>query len=379
MLDPAILLILLGTALAASIFSIRLGVSVAIIEIVFGMLLGNLGHLRTDDYEWLAFLASLGSVVLTFLAGAEIDPEALRRTWKASLTIGLLSFVVPFLLAWLFSYLVLGWTWDASLLAGVAISTTSVAVVYVVLVETGISRTEIGKIILSSCFITDLGTAVALSTLFTRPNAYLLALVAALVVSTLFVPRLLKWLFRSFKTRTGEPDVKLLLVLVVGLGALAQTAGVHAVLPAYILGLIAADTLASNREVLLKVRALSLSFLTPFFFIGAGMSVSFGAVVAGAGLIAVLFFLKVGAKFLGVLYPCNVLVGRDSVYITLLMSTGLTFGTISAQVGLSSGIIDTNQFSVLVMTVMLTAIIPTAIAQRMFTLTEGGGKIRKKL
>jgi Kef-type K+ transport system membrane component KefB len=374
LLDPAILLLLLGTALAASLFSIRLGVSVAIIEIVFGMLLGNLGDMRTDDYEWFVFLAALGSVVLTFLAGAEIDPVALRRTWKASLTIGLLSFIVPFLVAWWFSYLILGWSWEASLLAGVALSTTSVAVVYVVLIETGMSRTEIGKIILSSCFITDLGTAVALSMLFTRPNAYLLVLVAALVMSTLFVPRLLKWLFRTFKARTGEPDVKLLLVLVVGLGALAQTAGVHAVLPAYILGLIAADTLASNRDVLLKVRALSLSFLTPFFFIGAGMNVSFSAVVTGAGLIAVLFFVKVGAKFIGILHPCRVLVGKDSVYITLLMSTGLTFGTISAQVGLSNGIIDTDQFSVLVMTVILTAIIPTVIAQRMFTPSEGGEK-----
>ncbi len=371
-MDPAILLIFLGTALAASTLSVRLGVSVAILEIVLGMLLGNFGKMDGNDYEWLVFLAALGSLVLTFLAGAEIDPEALRRTWKASLTIGLLSFIAPFLVAWWFSYLVLGWDWQASLLAGIALSTTSVAVVYVVLVETGISRTETGKIVLSSCFITDLGTAVALSTLFTRPNILLIGLVAGLVASAIFVPKILKFAFRHFKTRTGEPDVKLLMFLVVALGAMAQAAGVHAVLPAYILGLIAADTLSSNREVLLKVRALSLSFFTPFFFISAGMSVSFGAVIAGAGLIAVLFLVKVGAKFAGLLHPCRIFVGKDSIYITLLMSTGLTFGTISAQVGLSSGVIDTSQFSILVMTVILTAVVPTVIAQRYFTPSQEG-------
>ncbi|MCU0860220.1 MAG: cation:proton antiporter, partial [Thermoplasmata archaeon] len=136
---------------------------------------------------------------------------------------------------------------------------------------------------------------------------------------------------------------------------------------------VMASTLAGSREVLLKMRTVALAFLTPFFFINAGINVSMTAVVAGAGIIAVLFAVKVGAKFAGVLWPCKRFVGKDSVYITLLMSTGLTFGTISAQYGLSSGLIDRDQFSILVMTVMLTAIVPTIIAQKWFSpkLEEG--------
>jgi len=361
---------LLVVALLAVFIAHRLGISAAILELTLGIAFANLFGFTTTGHDWLPFLAGLGSVVLTFLAGAEIDPVAMRKTWKASLGIGLLSFLAPFLGSWWFSFLVLGWTYEASLLAGVALSTTSVAVVYVVLVEAGMSRTETGKIILSACFVTDLGTAFALSTLFIRPNAYVLLLAAAVVASVFLVPRLLRWVLPKIRGRPGEPEVKLLFVLIFALGAIAEMAGVHAVLPAYILGLVTATTFAGNREALLKTRTLALAFLTPFFFINAGLNVSVGAVVAGAGLVAILFGVKVGTKFLGVVPPTIRYVGKDFMYVTLLMSTGLTFGTISAQFGLSSGLIDRSQFSILVTTVILTAIVPTVIAQKWFNPVE---------
>jgi len=366
MIDSSTLLLMLAIALGASILSIRVGISVAIIEICLGMILGNVMDIEVVDHEWLVFLAGLGSVVLTFLAGAEIDPEAMRKNLKSSLIIGTMSFLAPFLAAWWFCYLVLSWGWEASMLAGVALSTTSVAVVYVVLLETGIHKTDTGKIILSSCFVTDLGTALALSTLFITPNAYFILLVAAIAASTLVMPRLLDWMLPRLRGRPGEPEVKLLLFAVVLLGVVAEVSGSHAVLPAYILGLVVSASLSKNREVLVKVRVLALSFLTPFFFMSAGMNISFPAVIAGGGLIAVLFLLKLGVKFIGVYPASKRYIGTDATYITLLMSTGLTFGTISSQYGLSSGIIDHDQFSVLLVTVLLTAIVPTVIAQRWY-------------
>jgi len=370
--DSLIFLLLLFVAFLATLISTKLGITVAIIEISLGIILGNYFGITSVDHEWLIFLAGLGSVVLTFLAGAEIDPEAMKRTWKASLSIGTASFLAPFLGATLFTFYVLGWTWEASLLAGVALSTTSVAVVYVVLVEAGKSKTETGKIILSACFITDLGTAIALSGLFITPNYLIVVLIAAIIVTTLFVPRFLRWILPKLKGRGGEPSIKLILLLVVALGVSAEVAGVHAVLPAYILGLVVANVLNENKDVLIKIRTVALAFLTPFFFINAGINISLDAVVAGAGLIAVLFFVKVGFKFIGVYPLSRRYVGKHSFYMTLLMSTGLTFGTISAQYGLSSGIIDNMQFSVLVMVVILTAIIPTIIAEKWYSPQEEG-------
>jgi Kef-type K+ transport system membrane component KefB len=100
--------------------------------------------------------------MLTFLAGAEIDPVSLRRYWKASVSIGVVSFALPFLGVFAFCHYVLGWHLHSAEIGGIALSTTSVAVVYAVMVETGLNREDIGKLILAACFITDLGTVLAL-------------------------------------------------------------------------------------------------------------------------------------------------------------------------------------------------------------------------
>ena len=104
---------------------------------------GNFLSLHTTP--WIDFLATFGSVVLTFLAGAEIDPDALRRHLKASLALGAVSFALPCLGAFLFALFVAHWPLRAAEIAGIALSTTSVAVVYAVMVETGLNRTDIGK------------------------------------------------------------------------------------------------------------------------------------------------------------------------------------------------------------------------------------------
>jgi Kef-type K+ transport system membrane component KefB len=365
-----ILAAVLAIAVAASLVSPRIGVSVALLEMVGGILAGNYFGVSATGQDWLPFLAGIASVMLVFLAGAEIDPVAMRRTWKASASIGLLSFLAPFLAAWGFTALVLGWDGPASLLAGVALSTTSVAIVYVVLVESGTSRTPTGKLILSACFITDLGTALALSVLFIRPNDYFFLLLAAIAASTWFAPRAFARLFASLKGTVGETEVKVIFFSVILLGAVAQLANSQAVLPAYILGISVATLMDRNRAVLLRLRSLTLAFLTPFFFVNAGLDVSVAAVVAGAGVISVLVGVKIGAKLLGVIPAARKFVGHDTLYISLLMSTGLTFGTISALYGLNSGIIDRFQFSVLLTVVIATAIIPTLIAERWFRPAE---------
>ena len=190
---------------------------------------------------------------------------------------------------------------------------------------------------------------------------------AAIIVATLFVRRILRWLLAKLRNRGGEPEVKLILLLIIALGACAEAAGEQAVLPAYILGLVVANVLSENKVVLLKVRTMALAFLTHFFFINAGINVSLNEVVAGAVLIAVLFGVKVIFKFIGVFPLSRKFVGKDSIYTTLLMSTGLTFGTISAQYGLTSGIIDQMQFSIIIMVVIITAIIPTIVAEKWYS------------
>lgn len=356
----------IGLALAASLISIRAGISVALIEIGVGIVGGNTIGLPTTP--WIDFLASFGAVLLTFLAGAEIDPVSLRRDLKVSLAIGAISFALPFGAAFLVAYLGLGWDLQASEIAGLALSTTSVAVVYAVMIESGLAGREIGKRILAACFITDLGTVLFLGILFAKVDPLLVVFGMVTAVGLVVVPRIIGWLAQHVPNRVSEPEIKFLFLVLLGLGGLAQLAGSEAVLPAYLVGLAVAGVFVSDRVLVHRMRATAFSLLTPFYFLKAGSLVSLPAVVAGAGLIGLFLVVKVGAKAVGV-WPVARAFGmptRDANYATLLMSTGLTFGTIAALFGLTNGFIDQATYTILVTVVILSAVVPTLIATTFF-------------
>jgi Kef-type K+ transport system membrane component KefB len=356
----------MGIALAASLVSIRLGISVALIEIAFGVLAGNFAGLHTT--AWIDFLATFGSVLLTFLAGAEIDPASLRRHIKASLAIGAVSFTAPFVCAFSFAYYVAGWDLRAAEIAGVSLSTTSVAVVYAVMVESGLAEVDLGKLILAACFITDLGTVLALGVLFASFSPLMLLFIALTAVALYLLPRSLRWLVRTVPNRVSEPEIKFLFLVLLLLGGLATSVGSEAVLPAYLVGLAVAGVFVHDRVLVNRMRAIAFSLLTPFYFIKAGLFVSLPAVTAGAGLIGAFLAVKLVAKGVGV-WPTAKASGmpvRETNYTTLLMATGLTFGTISALFGLTNHIIGQDAYTVLVTTVILSAVVPTLIATTFF-------------
>jgi Kef-type K+ transport system membrane component KefB len=265
------------------------------------------------------------------------------------------------------AYVLLGWTTKASLIAGTALSTTSLAVVYAVLVETGLNHTRIGKLLMSACFVTDMGTAIALSAIFIKPNAWFPLFLAVSVGLIIGLPRLAPWFFSRYGNRVIEPEIKLVFVCLFVLMVLADAAKGHAVLPAFVLGLVMARHYQQHRTEQERLRVVAFAFLTPFFFLRGGLNVSLGAVVANLGLLAVLFAAKMAPKVALILPLARRHVPEHATFTTLLMSTGLTFGTISSLYGLNAGIIDRTQFSLLVTVVVLSAIVPTAIAQRWFS------------
>lgn len=355
-----------GLALAASAISIRIGLSVALVEIAVGVFGSNFLALHTTP--WIDFLASFGAILLTFLAGAEIDPASFRRHLKPSLAIGGVSFLLPFLGALAFAHYVVGWDLRAAEIAGVALSTTSVAVVYAVMIETGLNQTELGKLILAACFVTDLGTVLALGVLFANFDLWMLAFAAVTAVVLWQLPRLTRWVLATWGGRVSEPEVKFIFLVLFALGGLANMAKSEAVLPAYLVGLVVAGVFMQNRLLAQRIRSIAFAVLTPFYFLKAGLFVSLPAVVAAAGLIAALLAVKMVTKIVGVwpLARAFKLGPREANYTTMLMSTGLTFGTISALFGLTNGIISQAQYSVLVTVVIGSAIVPTLIAQTFF-------------
>jgi Kef-type K+ transport system membrane component KefB len=229
--------ILMGAALLASMVSVEVGISVALIELALGIALGNTFNLNPDQ-GWLVFLASFASVVLTFLAGAEVDPDDFRERFGATMAIGFVSFAGPFVTATLLALGPLGWTTKASLIAGTALSTTSLAVVYAVLVETGLNTVRVGKLIMSACFVTDMCTVLALSVIFIKPTAWLPVFLIVSVALIVLLPKISPWFFGHFGDRVIEPEIKLVFAILLLLMVLGSAANSQAVLPAFILGLV---------------------------------------------------------------------------------------------------------------------------------------------
>jgi Kef-type K+ transport system membrane component KefB len=356
--------ILAAVVVIASMLSVELGIAVALFELGLGVVVGNVFDLQSQ--QWLDFIATFASIVLTFLAGLEVDPGYFRERFVASVGIGLVSFIGPFVVASLVAYGLLDWTVKASLIAGTALSTTSLAVIYAVLVEDGLNQTALGKLLMSATFVTDMATAIALSAIFIKPNVWLPVFLIVSVAMMFALPRIAKPFFARYGNRVIEPEIKLIFVCLLVLMVLADASNGHAVLPAFILGLVMSRHFQEHRGEQQRLRVVAFAFLTPFFFIKGGLNVSLGAVFANLGVLALLFAAKLFPK-LGFVFPlARRYIPRHATFATLLMSTGLTFGTIASLYGLTAGIINETQFSLLVTVVVASALIPTAIAQTFF-------------
>jgi Kef-type K+ transport system membrane component KefB len=367
-----------GLALVATLLGIWLKVSTALSEIVVGtvaqLIIGvilGLGGLSAST-PWITFLAGTGAIVLTFLAGAELDPAVFRLKWKEAVVVGLAGFFAPFLGASAVARWVLGWAPGPSWLAGVALSTTSVAVVYAVMLELGFNVTEYGKAILAACFVNDLGTVLALGLIFSPFTIRTLVFVVVSALAFTVLPVLTPRFFRRYGGRVSELEAKFILFALFGLGGLALWADSEPVLPAYVIGMVLAGTVGKDHHLVRRLRTLTFGLLTPFYFIRAGSFVSVPALISAPLVLTALFFAKIISKLVGVFPAVKAFrySRQETSYYTLMMSTGLTFGTISALFGLSHGIITSAEYSHLVAAVIGSAVIPTLIANAFFMPTH---------
>src|SRR5262245_11333636 len=383
----------LALAVVSALIASSLRISIALVEICVGVgaaaavgLLGQ-GDVLAANADWVRFLAASGAVVLTFLAGAELDPDVIKTKLTEVSVVGLIGFFAPFFGCAAVARYWLGWDTGASWLCGIALSTTSMAVVYAVMLETGFSKTEFGKGILGSCFVNDLGTVIALGLLFAPFSYKTIVFIAGSVAALVLLPVTTAWLTRHYAYRTAAIRTKWVMLILFGLGALALWSGSEAVLPAYLAGMVLAGSAARDAHWMRRLRTLTVGFLTPFYFLRAGTLVSLPALLSAPLVFLALLMGKVASKIFG-LYPVIGVFRRNNNerwYYTLLMSTGLTFGTISALYGLAHGLVSQEQYSFLVAAVIASAVVPTLIAGLAFVPThllprpEHFGKVPKRI
>jgi glutathione-regulated potassium-efflux system ancillary protein KefC len=319
-----------GLALIASLVSIWFRGSTALTEIIIGIvaqltigaIIGS-GLLGTDDI-WVKFLSGAGAMLLTFLAGAELDPSVFKLKWKEATTAGLASFVFPFLGSAAAAHYFLGWGVMPSWLAGIAMSTTSAAIVYAVTLEFGFNTTEYGKTILLACFVTDLMSVAALGLIFAAFTIKTLISLGVAAVVLFILPWLTPRLFKRYGGQLSEFETKFLLFCLLGMGALADWADSEVVLPAYLIGMVLAGTVGKDHALIRRLRTLTFGLMTPFYFILVGTFVSIPALIATPAPFIFFLVVKMATKFAGVL-PVTKFFGspnKEAMYTTLLMSTG---------------------------------------------------------
>lgn len=353
----------------SSLVSLKFGISVAVVEIILGVMASAFG-LKAES--WMIYIAGFGGILATFLAGTEVDTKLMQEKFKESFFIGSLSFLCPFSAAFLYTFYIAHWELQAALIAGVTLSTTSLAVVYSVLVETNLARTTIGKLLMAATFITNIESAFALSILFMKPNFYTILFFGGSIVVIILATKFSHVVFDNpkLKNKVIEPEIKYVFLLLLLFSFFAQLGNGHAILPAFLLGLLMSKHFAKSIAARSRFRTVAYAFITPIFFIVGGLKVSLPMIVSCFGLFAILFIIKILAKFLGVYFLTKKFIPNGSMYITLLMSTGLTFGAIASVFGFMSGIINQTQYSVLIGVVIASAVIPTFIAQKWFMPVE---------
>jgi len=362
------------SALISTILANRLKISNALMEIIIGAVIGfialkiGISDQLALDADWLKFIAGVAAIMLTFLAGSELNPDSLKSKFKEITIVGLVGFFAPFIGATLIAYFILHWGLQSSLLTGIALSTTSMAVVYAVMIEYGFNKTSFGKSILGACFVNDLGTVIGLGLIFAPFTYRTLIFIFVTVLLIFILPSITNFLIKHFAYKTAAIRTKWILFILLSMGVLAMWSGSEPVLPAYIIGMILAKTIEKDNFFVRRLRTMTIGFLTPIYFLRAGALVSLPAIF-GAFLVFILLF---GGKILFKIFGLFPVISRfkkhrkEKWYYTLLMSTGLTFGTISALYGLTNKIISTEQYSIIVGVVITSAVIPTLIANKFF-------------
>jgi Kef-type K+ transport system membrane component KefB len=361
-------------SVVSTIIANRAKISMALMEIIIGAIIGfiafKLGYLDKLllNADWMKFCAGVAAIMLTFLAGSELNPDSLKSKFKEITIVGAAGFIAPFIGALLVAYYILDWNLRASLLTGIALSTTSMAVVYSVMLEYGLNKTGFGKSLLGSCFVNDLGTVIGLGLIFAPFTYKTLVFIAVTILLIFVLPAITEFLIKHFAYKTAAIRTKWILFILISMAVLAIWSGSEPVLPAYIIGMVLAKTIEKDNFFIRRLRTMTIGFLTPIYFLRAGALMSLPALIAAPFIFILLFSSKIVFKIFG-LYPVIKRFKKhkdEKWYYTLLMSTGLTFGTISALYGLTNNIITQAQYSFLVGTVIVSAIIPTLISNKFF-------------
>lgn len=376
------LMMLLATLLAAiggGRLATRFGYPAVLGELLGGIALGPplLGLLQPS--EPVKLLGEFGVLLMMMLIGMHIDPVKLRAVSGSGMLAALGGFAVPALAGFGF-LLAMQRTVLEAVFTGLAMGVTSLATKSRLLIDLKILDTRIAYVLMAGALISDVMVLVAFSMVVgsagsdqplwtyavnTGLGATAFAL-ASMLIARFVAPRIAARM-------PQKPDSSLVyIVLVLGgilFGWLAELAGFHAILGAFVFGLIASErTLGArlSREVRRRLQTVSVGTLAPLFFVSAGYEVSLGVFRTDPLLLGGVVVLATFGKIVGTaaLYSASGNGWREGTVIGVGMNGRGAVEIIVAELALQAGLIDVTVFSVLVvMAIATTATVPVLLTR----------------
>jgi Kef-type K+ transport system membrane component KefB len=347
---------------ATAILSFELRLSSAILEIAAGIVLvyffPGLGKL-----DWLNFLSNLGMLGLMFMVGFEVDVRRLRKTWRASLTIGASALALPVVGVFLFSRYWMGLDLPVAALVAIGVSTTSLAIVYNALKERGTLATGEGQIIIAIASVIDVVAMFLLALLMGDLGWGTAIFVAIMLPALLGLPRFGKWIFRRYRGSLVEIDLRFLLVVLIGMGFMAESiGGIHPAMVAFAMGVVMSGAVEGHDEVEQKFKGIVFSLLAPVFFLHAGIQIELRNLSLGVvGTAAALLVISCALKYVGTALPYRWMMKSSGRLAGLLCNYQLSFGIIAAAVGLKVGLLTQDLYATILLVIVGSAFLPAVL------------------
>ena len=341
-------------------------------ELLAGFIFGPpvLGIIHPD--ETLHVLSELGIFFLMFYAGLETNPFELKQMTKPSLYVAIGGFILPFLLGIAASFM-LGLSLLQALFIGMALSITAIAVNARVLTDMKITRFRVTPVIIGASIIDDI-LSLALFTIIidlaagdgaligTHLFIQLLKVAAFFGISHLIGMLLYPKFSKYFSSREAK-GFTFALIMALLFGVLAEMAGLHIILGAYMAGLFVREGIVS-KELFQKINdrfvSITYGFLGPIFFVSLSFHIEFSVLTTHLLPLSILLLAAVVGKLVGA--GTGARIGKMNMGEALVIGSAMNgrgaVELIIASIGLQMAIIDNFYFSILIVIAFLTTLMP---------------------
>jgi len=346
------------------LISLEIGFPTAILEVVAGVIGGNI--LDTSSFAWMDFIANYGILGLMFLAGLEINKDELKKNLGRSSVLALSAYFIPFAAIFALSLLISPDPRGAALIA-IALSTTSLALLYPILRERGLLNLEMGHVVLSAAMLIDVFSMISLTAVFAAVNLFSAILLVLLILFMLHAPRIGKKLFARYRENLSEIELKFLLLVLLALLFFAEKVMISEAVLAFLMGFLFSEILEEHEVLVEKLRGIVFAFFSPIFFFKAGSYLKLSTISVTSLLYAAIFLpIALLTKYYSAKLVSRKLfeAGEEfSRFVGLSFNLRLTFGIVAALFGLKLGIIDLEVYTAIIAVIISAAIIASIICK----------------